>query len=71
MGGGACAGTPARGDPVLLNSSYQKKGEYIWLRGGDLNGFRDIKHFVMRTGWGMHGHAREDYRISVIECVLS
>ena len=24
---------------VLLNASYHKKHEYIWIRGGDLNGF--------------------------------
>ena len=24
---------------VLLNASFHKKGEYIWLRGGFLNGF--------------------------------
>ena len=56
---------------VLLNAPYHKKGEYIWLRGGDLNGFPDIKLFVIRTEWGMPGHAREDFSISVIECVLS
>ena len=24
---------------VLLNPSYHRKQEYIWLMGGDLNGF--------------------------------
>ena len=24
---------------VVLNASYHKKHEYIWFRGGDLNGF--------------------------------
>ena len=29
----------------------------IWLRGGDLNGFQDIKPFMMcrPRGWGMPG----------------
>ena len=56
---------------VFLHMSYHKKGEYIiWLRDGDLNCFRDIKPFDIRTGWGMPGHTREDITISVIECVL-
>ena len=31
-------------DPMSgsLNVSLHKKQEYIWFRGGDLNGFRDI-----------------------------
>ena len=35
-----------RGDSwsVVLNVSYHKKHEYIWVSGGDLNGFRDIIH---------------------------
>ena len=37
---------------MSLNAPHHKKQEYIWLIGGDLSGFRDIKHFVKR-GWGM------------------
>ena len=35
--------------PELLNVSYHKKQEYIWFRGGDLNGFGDIR--TLRIGW--------------------
>ena len=35
---------------VPLNVSYHKKNEYAWLRGGDLNGFRDIKSFMKLKG---------------------
>ena len=28
-----------------LDVSYRKEQKYIWFRGGDLNGFRDIKPF--------------------------
>ena len=28
--------------PVLLNTSYYKKHEDIWFKGGDLNNFLDI-----------------------------
>ena len=31
---------------VLMNVYYHKEYHYIWLRGGDLNGFRDIKPFM-------------------------
>ena len=41
----ACLGGSSRS--VLLNVSYYKKHEYIWLRGGDLKGFRDIKPFIL------------------------
>ena len=38
--GGACPGT-YQGTTwyVLLNVNYHKEFHYIWLRGGDLNGF--------------------------------
>ena len=29
-----------------------------------------IKPFMKLTGWGISGHAGEDFPISVIECVL-
>ena len=35
------------------NAPYHKKQDYIWFMGGDLNGFRDITHFMKWTGWGM------------------
>ena len=37
----------ATGDfqPVLLNASDHNEHEYIWFRGGDLNGFCDIFDF--------------------------
>ena len=41
---------------VLLNASYHEKHEYIWFRGGDLNGFGDIKPFMKWRGWGMPRH---------------
>ena len=46
-GSGACVGTLGRGKfhIMLLNASYHKTGGNIWLRGGDLNGLRDIKPF--------------------------
>ena len=33
---------------MSLNAPHYKEQEYIWFMGGDLNGFRDIKHFVKR-----------------------
>ena len=42
---------------VLLNVSYYKIYEYIWFKGGDMNGFRDIKAFMKWRGWGLDGHA--------------
>ena len=44
---------------VLLNAYYHKKHEYIyiWFRGGDLNSFRDNKHFYEVNGVG-HSCAR-------------
>ena len=37
---------------VLLNVFYHKKHQYtcIWIRGGNLNVFQDIKHFM--NEWG-------------------
>ena len=31
---------------VLMHMSYHKEHEYIWLRGGDLNRFRESKPFM-------------------------
>ena len=31
---------------MSFNAPHHKEQEYIWFMGGDLNGFRDIKHFV-------------------------
>ena len=56
---------------VLLNVFYHKKHEYIWFRGGDLNGSRDIKPFMNWMGWGIPGHATGYYPVSVIECFFS
>ena len=35
---------------VLLNVLYHKEYHYIWLSGGDLNGFPDIKPFMLFNG---------------------
>ena len=44
---------------VLLNVSYHKIHEYIWFRGRDLNGFRDIKTFMkMERGVPRHATGR-------------
>ena len=32
------------------------------VNGGDLNGFRDIMHFMKRIGWGIPRHAEETSR---------
>ena len=48
--------------PVLLNVCYDKKHEFIWFRGGYLNGFRDIKPFTNWTGWGMPRNATGDFQ---------
>ena len=47
QGGGACSGTH-QWTPwsMLLNVSSHMKHEFIWLMGGDLNCFRDIKPFM-------------------------
>ena len=31
---------------MSLNAPHHKEQEHIWFMVGDLNGFRDIKHFV-------------------------
>ena len=31
---------------MSLNAPHHKEQDYIWFMGGDLNGVRDIKHFV-------------------------
>ena len=40
------------GDPrsMSLNASYHKKQGYIWFRGGDLNGFWDMRPFKKWRG---------------------
>ena len=35
---------------MSLNAPHHKEEEYIWFRGGDLNGFQDIMHFMKRAG---------------------
>ena len=30
----------------IINVSYNKKQCYIWFKGGDLIGFKDIKHYI-------------------------
>ena len=50
-GGGECPrGTQGS---MSLNAAYHKEQQYIWFMGGDLNGFRDITHFMKWRGWGM------------------
>ena len=41
---------------MSLNAPHRKEQEYIWFMGGDLNGFRDIKHFVKSGGHAPGGH---------------
>ena len=36
---------------VLLIVSYHMKQEYIWFRGGDLNGFCDIRTLRIVWAW--------------------
>ena len=31
---------------VSLDAAYHREQDYIWFRGGDLNGFRYIGHFM-------------------------
>ena len=38
---------------MLLNAPYHIKQEYILYKGGDLNSFQDIMHFMKLSGWGM------------------
>lgn len=42
----APVGTPGVQRSVSLNAPYHMEQEYIWFMGGDLKGFRDIKHFM-------------------------
>ena len=45
--GGACSCMPlGTFRSVLMSEFYHKEYHYIWFRGGDLNGFRDIKPFI-------------------------
>ena len=44
------------GQTQLLSSPSTNVGgqeEYIWFRGGNLNGFCDIRPFMMHRGWDM------------------
>ena len=44
---GACPGTPLGISwKVLLSTSYHRELQYIWVKGGDLNGFQDIHPFM-------------------------
>ena len=41
--------TKLQGSPIsviIINASYDKKQCYIWSRGGDLIGFKDMKHYI-------------------------
>ena len=49
-GGGGWGISPGESWSMSLNSSYHKEQQYIWFRGGDLNGFRDIKSSVNWRG---------------------
>ena len=52
--GHAPAGCGGEGQGSMsLNAAYQKEQQYIWFMGGDLNGFRDITHFMKCRGWGI------------------
>ena len=44
--GHAPGGHPGVPRSMSLNAPYLKEQEYIWLMGGDLNGVRDITHFM-------------------------
>ena len=55
---------------VLLNVSYHKEYDYLWFRGGDLNGFRDIKTFMKLMGGKYPGTAQEDFPFNVIEYIF-
>ena len=44
--GHALWGPPWHPRPMSLNTSHHKEQEYLWLMGGDLNGFQDIAHFM-------------------------
>ena len=52
---------------MSLNASYHKEQVYIWLRGGDLNSFRDMRPFMKRRG----GAYPREPMVCVIGCVLS
>ena len=39
--------------PVSLDAAYHREQDYIWFRGGDLNVFGYIRHFMKLRGWGM------------------
>ena len=56
---------------VLLNVSYNKIHEYIWFRGGDLNGFRDIKPLGSKWSGACPGTPLDDFPVSLIKCILS
>ena len=59
----------------LLNASCLKKHEYIWVMGGDLDGFQGTELFYkmkrVRGWWGMSEHTGGNFHISVTKCVLS
>ena len=59
-------------DPLSMsrNAPHHKEQEYILFMGGDLNGFRDIKHFVKRGGTCPRGTPRGP-KINVTKCALS
>ena len=38
---------------ILVGVTEHKEHDYMWLLGGDLNRFRDIKPLMKWTGWGM------------------
>ena len=71
-GGRACPqGTPWGPWSMSLNVPHHKEEEYIWLMGGDLNSFQDIKHFVKWRGWGMLPGDTRGPKIYVTKCALS
>ena len=44
--GHAPGGHPGVPRSMSLNAPYLKEQQYIWFMGEDLNGFRDITHFM-------------------------
>ena len=53
---------------VSLDLSYHKEHEYIWFRGGDLNGF--VRYYTINEVEGV-GHAHGGFPVSFIGCILS
>ena len=55
---------------MSLNAPHHKEQENIGFLGGDLNGYRDIKHFVKSGGACPRGTPRGP-KLHVTKCALS